>query len=356
MNLFNKKTIIIFSCLLGFPIIFLLLLAMFRGCSKSVSYDKYQNQMVSATKKYAEKKNKLPIIDGDVVVINLDVLENEKYLDKVDKVFKNQNCTGSVSIRKNGEQYSYLPDLKCNNYQTEHLVDIVLTNVVESGPGLYKTDNGYIFKGKDVNNYVSIDKKIFMIHSIDNNNIMKLISVKPEKRKAEWDKKFNVDVKQKVGKNNYSDSNIYEILNDNYADFSNNLKKHFVSYNLCIGKRSWSDKSINYSEECSEILPNQYIGLMNVSDYSLASYDPDCNDISTGACQNYNYLYHRLTTTWLITGVKDNSYEAYYYSSAHIYKTKAYNTKSYNIVVYIDGNERFSKGEGSLDNPYVLVD
>lgn len=354
MNIFNKKTIIIFSCLLGLPIILLLFLALLRGCSKSISYDKYQNKMVSAAKKYSEKHNKLPLIDGDIVVINLDTLENEKKLDKVDNIFKNQNCTGNVTIRKNGEQYLYIPDLKCDNYQSEHLIDKLMTNVVESGPGLYKNEDGFVFKGKKVNNYVSINKKIFRIISIDNNNILKLVSVNSDGDKIEWDKKYNIDLKQKVGKNNYADSNIYEVLNDSYSNFPDDLKKHFVAYDLCIGKRYLDNDLIDYSEDCSVVLPKQHIGLMNVADFAMASYDPDCTYIGTGACQNYNYLYNELSTTWLITGVKDNSYEVYYYSIGYIYISPANNYIDYNYVVYVDGNEIVSKGDGSYEKPYVL--
>ena len=354
MGSVNKKTIIIFSSIICVPILIILLLVLMRGCSKSLTYDVYEDKMIDAAEKYAKEKNKLPKNDGGIVIIDLDALEKNGYLKKSKEVFKNETCSGTVTVKNNNGNYLYVPDLQCEKYKTRHLIDILLENVVDNKSGLYKTDDGYVYKGLKVNNYVSIHKKMYRIISIDNNNILKLVSLKQEDKTYTWDTKYNVEKKQSVGKNDYADSNIYDLLNEKYQQMSKSEKKHFVSYDLCIGKRSKENLSIDKTEECSSILPNQFIGLLNTYDFAMASYDSDCKDIKSGACQNYNYLLKSLNTTWLLNGVSNNSYDVFYYSSGYINYSNAYYSKKIHYVFYIDGNELYVKGDGTKENPYVL--
>ena len=93
---------------------------------------------------------------------------------------------------------------------------------------------------------------------------------------------------------------------------------------------------------------------MSAYEYSMASYDKDCVTISSGACSNYNYLYDILNNTWLMNGVKDNSSDVYFYSSGYIDYDLASYEMFYNIVIYVDGNEVFTKGDGTLKNPYII--
>lgn len=350
----NKKLIIIFVLLICIPILLLVFLAVLRGCSNSYSYEEYEKKMISASQKYAKNRKKLPKNNGDSVVINLSDLEDKDYIKKATDVIKNDSCTGTVTIKNNGGQYLYIPDLVCENHKTQHLIDTLLKDVVDSKDGLYKVNDGYVYKGAKVNNYVSINKKIYRIMSIDENNILKLVYLKQDDKMYVWDRKYNVEKKQSVGKNDYTDSNMLDIINEKYEKISDSEKKHFVSYNLCIGKRSKSNLAVNKDEECSVILPNQFIGLLNTYDFAMASYDIDCNSIKSGACQNYNYLHQSLGTTWLINGLADNTYDVAYYSGGYIYYNMAYYSKKVHYVFYIDGNEIINKGDGSKDNPYVI--
>ena len=102
------------------------------------------------------------------------------------------------------------------------------------------------------------------------------------------------------------------------------------------------------------MLEKQLVSLINVSDYASASIDPDCNSTNSLACNNYNYLYNAASSTWTLNSISDNTYQAIYLSNGmmRIENANYYNT--YNIVIYIDGNERYISGIGSKEKPYII--
>ena len=172
-----------------------------------------------------------------------------------------------------------------------------------------------------------------------------------------WDNKYNIESKSSAGKTIYKDSLILKSLLDNYLNnkiINEEARKHIVSHDSCIGKRDKNDLSISYDLDCSEILSNQVISLINISDFARASLDPDCNLISDRSCRNYNYLSYSVNNSWTLNSVIDNSYEVYYLSSGLPRITKASERNPYNIVIYIDGNEFISSGTGSQNNPYII--
>lgn len=128
-----------------------------------------------------------------------------------------------------------------------------------------------------------------------------------------------------------------------------------IAYDVCYGNRNTNYTSIDKTSECSKILDNQFISLMNTYDYVMASYDSECTSIYSGSCSNYNYIYNNISFSWLMNGVSNNSYQVYYYQGGIIY-TNASNSKKYNIVIYLDSNELYVKGDGSISNPYIIKD
>ena len=93
---------------------------------------------------------------------------------------------------------------------------------------------------------------------------------------------------------------------------------------------------------------------MNTYDFSFASYDNDCIYYNSPSCENYNYLYESISDTWLLNGTADDSYNVYYYSYGYFSLDLAVFDKTINLVVYIDGEELFEKGNGTFKNPYVI--
>lgn len=83
--------------------------------------------------------------------------------------------------------------MSCDDYQTTYLIDELLKGVVTEKSGLYQVEDGYVYKGAKVNNYVSFFDKTYRILSIDNNGILKLVKVDQEKNRVNWDSKYNTE-------------------------------------------------------------------------------------------------------------------------------------------------------------------
>lgn len=358
----DKKFIYICCAIIVLPILLILFLMMIRGCSGTMSYESYEEKMLSAAKKYVKKKDILPISEGGEVEVSLDELVDDGYIKSVEKALDDTSCNGYVKVKNNGASveeneggfYYYTPYLLCDDYKTTYLIDKLTEEIVTSESGLYATDNGYVYKGKKVDNYVKLGDKIYRIISIDNNGILKLVKVDQEKNRVIWDQKYNSEKERIYGKNDYSDSNMIEILHERYNRFSDDVKEHLVAYNVCYGNRNLEYKNVDKLQECSATLENQFVSLLNTYDYAMASYDPECTSIDDGSCRNYNYLYESIDTTWLMNGNADNTYEVYYYDQGYIETSKANSNKKYNIVIYINGNELYNKGDGTQDNPYII--
>ena len=358
----DKKFIYICSGLIIAPLLLIAFLMIIRGCSGNITYEKYEDKMVKAAEKYFKNKAKLPKSEGGEVSVSLTDLVEDGYLKSTEKLLDDDTCKGNVTVTNNGASvekndggyYLYIPDLKCDDYNTIHLIDKLTEKIVTSKSGLYKIEDGYIYKGDKVNNYVSFFNKEYRIISVDNDGILKMVKTEPEKNSVIWDDKYNVDDRQVSGKNDYSDSNIIDQLAINYSKMKDDQKKHLIAYNVCYGNRPSEYVNIDKTNECSNVLEGQFISLMNTYDYASVSYDKDCIKYNSLACRNYNYLYDTIETTWLMNGNADNSYEVYYYSDGHVDISKANRGKKYNQVIYINGNELYIKGDGSKENPYVI--
>ena len=255
----------------------------------------------------------------------------------------------------NGGSYNYLPNITCNNYKTVTLKEkIVEDNLTTSESGLYYEDGEYIFKGKTPNNYLKFDGSIWLIIKIDANGNLKLVSVDQSKQTASWDNKFNEETNKTSGENDYATSNIRDILDKTYSKYKSGNKKHLIPFSACIGKRASDSIDKTSLVDCSTKLDNQYLGLLSPSDYALASYDSDCTDVISGSCINFNYLYLKLSETWMMNAIADNSYEVILYSPGRIKKAEAREGHFYNTVIYLSGSEKYTDGDGTEDDPYII--
>ena len=362
----DKKFLIIAGCIILIPIFVIVFLAIIQGCSGgTVTHKKYEDKMVSAAQKYFNDKNKLPKGEAELVTVELSELVEEGYIKSTENLLEDSTCSGEVSVRRNGSSVevngegflNYTVTLTCDKYNTIHLVDKLKEEVVTAESGLYQVGEDYVFKGDKVNNYINIFDVSYRIMSIDKNNIIKLVKSEPEITSRIWDNKFNVEVNHSYGKNIYKDSVILTYLLNDYENakkISKNTKKHLVAYDVCIGKRSSNDHSINKTLDCSEVLEKQVISLMNVSDFAMASADPDCNSTVSRACKNYNYLSRIATSTWTLNTVSENTYGAFFISDGLAEHQNANSYNEYNIIIYIDGNELYTSGEGTASNPYII--
>ncbi len=362
----DRKFLIIVGCLICIPILIIIFLAIVQSCgSKTLSYEKYEDKMISAAEKYFKKKNIIPTEESELVTVSLDDLVSNGYIKSPEKLVKDKSCTGNVSVRRNGSSIeeneggylNYTVQLSCDSYSTKTLSSVLKNSLVSEGEGLYQVGDMFIFKGDDPKNVVSISDEIYRILSIDENNILKLLKVEPETINHMWDNKYNTEVNSSVGKNIYEDSVISKRLEAIYNDSKKfkDLKDKIILKDICIEARDINNYDFITSEaSCSKILENQPVSLINVSDFANASLDAECLNINSKSCRNYNYLKNYSLSTWTVNAVSNNSYQVYYLENNLVSYMDANNYNEYNIVIYIDGNEREFTGTGKQSDPFII--
>ena len=362
----DKKFLIFAGCIIFLPIFIVIFLVVIRACGTTkITYDKYEEKMIAAAEDYFKDKDLIPSEESDIETVKLTKLVEKGYIKSPGNLLNDDSCKGSVSVRKNGStsvEYeqgflNYIPVLDCKNYKTNSLINLILEDLTKEGAGLYELEDGsYIYKGDTVNNYVSFFGSTFRILSIDKEGIVKLLKEEAEGTNVYWDKKYNTETEDTSGKNIYKDSNILKKLTQNYNKdkLTEAQRKKMVSNDICIGKRDINDIEFYSESDCSEILENQPIGLLDVTDFSKASLDLDCVNIKSKSCRNYNYLYYLNLNSWTLNAISNNTYEVYYYESGYLNYQEAENYNFYNLVYYIDKNEIIESGDGSKESPYVI--
>ncbi len=362
----DKKFLIIAGFIIFLPIFIIVFLAIMQGCgNKKITHEEYEKKMVLALEKYINAKNTTPVEEGEIFSVELSTLVNSGYIKSTEKLLDDSSCKGSVSVRRNGVSVettnggylNYIAKLECNNYSTISLVDKLKENIVTEESGLYQDGEGYIFKGDKVKNYITFFGNSYRIMGIDKNGILKLIKTEPEMNTRIWDNKYNIETSRASGKNIYKDSKIRDSLiidYENVKKVSLDAKKQIVAYDACIGKRSLNELTIDSSIDCSEVLEKQVVSLMNVSDYAKASLDVDCTNVKSPTCNNYNYLNGVVSDTWTLNSPTENSYEVFFISTGRMEVQYANTYSAYNLVIYIDGNQKYISGNGASNNPYVI--
>lgn len=363
----DKKFLVFAGLLIFVPLTIIILLVIIQGCGdKKITPEQYETKMINALEKYVKSENKEPKAEGELLEVDLSTLVNKNYIKSTEKLLDDSTCNGTVSVRRNGASVestnggylSYTVDLNCNNYSTTHLSDkIIEDNLVTQESGLYQDGEGYIFKGDKVKNYITFFGIDYRIMSIDKNGILKLIKNEPEVTTKIWDNKFNVETNRSTGKNIFKDSIIRDYLINDYESLkkvSLEARKNIVAYDVCVGKRSSSNYTIDLTLDCSEMLEKQVVSLLNVSDFARASLDENCVDLRSQSCNNYNYLRGVATDSWTLNVITDNTYEVIYLSNGRMELQNANTYNTYNIVIYIDGSQIYNSGNGSSTSPYIV--
>ena len=393
----DKQMIKYVGILVG--IIFLLIIVLLIKNSmtggKKYTNEELEEKLVEAAKKYVEdkKKNNQDILPdapgGTPLELDEALLVNNDYIKELSSISKgNVTCNGRVYVWNAGNgNYDYVPELTCGPYTTVKLVEQVIVDNdygVTYGSGLYQRKNGafvtedrnldgngenfeYVFRGDDVNNYVQIDENLFRIVSIDSEDNMLLILVGSSRKSYTWDEKFNSETNKYQGVNIYEEngleSNAYKLAREFYDGTLDMLNKEKISkklnhlivpMDLCIGKRSSTDSSIDGSTECKTVLEGEYVGLLPAYYYMSASLDSECTSIASKNCGNYNYLSSFDDYWWLVTANSENSNEAYSVSK----KFAASNFCSYKSVIRpiikIGSRVLYQEGNGTLETPYKI--
>ncbi|MBQ2946899.1 MAG: hypothetical protein IJE04_03515 [Bacilli bacterium] len=361
----DKKILIIICAILLLPIVLIIFLAIIQGCSNSnITHEKYEEKMIEAAQKYFEDNDNMPKEESEAKTVELSTIVNKKYIKSAEELVGDGSCKGSVTVRRNGVvieendggYLNYTVNLECDTYQTNTLINNLMKDVVSQGSGLYQDNNYYVYKGDEVNNYITFYGVDYRIININENRMIKLLKVESELLDRFWDNKYNVEVSDLYGKNIYADS---AILKNIILDYNNTkiiapeAKKRIISTDVCIDSRDINNVAIS-DYVCSNKLENQVISLIDVSDFAKASLDLDCTTIYSRSCGNYNYLKELNLRTWTPTSVSNNTYQVYYLTNGIIKIQEASKYENYNLVIHIDGNEKIVSGKGTKTEPYVV--
>lgn len=329
--------------------------------SGKLTYEQLESKMKeAATSYYITNKDKLPS-DGNSITIQYNTLVEAKEIKPIDK-YTSSSCTGKVVVKNINNNYSYTPYLDCGSeYKTIEFYSKILEDneIVTSDSGLYTQGSSKVFRGENVNNYVKLGNNTWRIVKIEDDNSTKLILYSGNIR-TPFDNRYNSERDYSIGKNDYDLSRLKETTDTLYNDetfLNSDIKGKLISKPLCIGGRSSEDSVNDGNIECGQTLEGQYIGSLSMYEYIYASLDSKCNSADTRECQNYNYLTktENNISWWLITPVKENSYQAYYVSS---YGSIDIGNCSINLnarpTIYLGTDVMYSSGTGTFEDPYVI--
>lgn len=353
----DRRTIVYLGIGLGSIIFIILLLIILKlAVGSKITTTRYEERLKnSAISYYKDHAKKLPVKDGTSSKISIEALEKKGYIKKQKGLIKKGvTCEGFVKVDKNNGLYLYQPNIKCSDgYETKLLYKQVLKNnpVSTKGEGLYQINDSYVFRGENLNNYVTFANLKWRIVRINKDNTIKLIILNSPITSV-WDDRYNSVEKDNVGKNNFSVSRIKEELTTTFNDedyFSKNSKAYIVPSNFCSASRN-NIGAIDGSIECVTTTEKMPLGLLAAYEFALASIDSGCNAIGKEECTNYNYL-SRLTNYWTITPYSGSTYQAYTLRGT---VKKTYLSSRLGIVINLSSNTLLSSGTGTKQDPYII--
>ena len=357
----SKKTILtVIGIIIVIIIVFLLLNIIGTKLFSKKDYNEIRRIMESAAMNYVDdNSDKYEIDEKSEVKIEVKKLIDNKYMKEIEKYTKNkkEKCDGEVIVTNTNDEYKYTAMLNCNkNIEDKTISKYIEDNepIVENGNGLYKIDEKLVYRGDNVNNYLSFDEKIWRIIRIEDEKLV-LISTE-ESERFEWDDRYNISYESEVGINDYNVSRIKETLQQEYDEnriVTEDNKKFLTKYSIPIGSRSTNETTTNNSVESNKLLDNQIVGLIAAGDYLQASTDSNCNTTTSVSCINYNYLASFENDYWTITADKDTTYYIYEVNKG-LNLTYADAALTIKPVVMLGKNTAYAGGNGSENNPYEI--
>ena len=362
----KKKLMRMMLIVVGILVVFLIIILIFSFLgSGNKSYEEIEQDLKNAAIEYYEvQSGLLPREEGETITVRANTLADAELMKPLSELREGENCSGRVEVTKVGDNIIYTPYLECgDNYTTKELYKAVLEQgIVTSGNGLYDLNGEKVYRGDDVNNYVSLDNAIYRIVKVTpDNKLLLILNEVDSTLSSYYDDRYNPTKRFNSGFNDYRISRIKEFLDDLYSSkndikiLSKNDKEKLASFNLCIGKRNATETNNTNAIECSDVLENQMIGLLTASDYMNASLDANCKATTDKSCQNYNYLRLKETEWWLLTGNAANDYEAYIVKSngyIDINTTSGY--KKIRPTIMLNNNVMIKSGKGGAGNPFIL--
>lgn len=354
----DKETLRKMSFTIGVIIVFLIvifvLISVFSG---SGSHDKIKQQLKEAGIKYYEDNpDLLPTDNKPEVYVDIVTLSEARLIKPLSELIKKETCTGGVRVQINGSNYLYFPVLNCSSYSTITINSKVMNNnpVTITTDGLYRSGEEYIFRGENLNNYVSFNGELWQIIRINQDGSLRIIQ-EASINETVWDDRYNVDRNANVGINTYSVSRIKDKLNEIYEGsyFTDASKEKIVLHDICVSKRKITETNSTGSVECKETDKNKALDLLGVYEYISASLDTNCNTVEDASCSNYNYLAAG-KKTWSLIGDTDTTHKVFRFTSGRFSLSNASISTGLRLIVHLNGNAEYVSGDGSKTSPYVV--
>ena len=357
----DRKYLLFGGIIIGVVVIFVIILLVISATKGGkVGYKDIETRMYRAAVQYYEKHEKdLPKNDGATISISIDKLVKSGNLTSLEESLdEGVSCKGEVTVTNNNQNYIYLPYLDCGKaYKTEKLVNKIVDSDVlnEVEEGLYEVEDGYVYKGENVNNYLEFAGKNWRIIKINEDGTIRVILAERLEQMA-WDDRYNVDKKFNAGINNYDVSRIKEKLQEIYEDsemFNDTERSMIVTQNLCVSHRSENSEINDGSIECASTFDGQQLGLLQLNEYLIPSLDDNCTKPSDRSCINYNYLATFDRSYWTITGDSETSYMVYHIDG-YAELRRANSVSGVNPVINLTKNLIYDSGKGTIDEPYKI--
>lgn len=329
-----------------------------------ISNSQLENVMVRAAKEYvADNPKKITDDIYGETSISISTLVSGEYMKEITKYKgKDTNCNGSVTVFKNADYYSYSPKLKCgSDYSYKTLSDSITDddNIVTAGNGLYynAVENYYVFRGEYVNNYLTFAGQTWRILRVDADGNIRLLQENSENFII-WDDRYNSEVQTQNGINYFEgteNSRIKDTILDYYnnsENFAKSDKSIIIPKEYCVGSRDSLSIDRNGISECTVKSELMGAGLPYISELLEISLDVNCLNLSSAACENYNYL-ARGDQFWTGTPSASNSYDVYYFARGFFRNQYARMNNSMKLEITINGNINYTSGKGTETDPYV---
>lgn len=356
----NKMTRIFLIATLGILLVIIVIVIVAGSSSGVVNENVLSN---AARTYYANYPSLLPKENYETNKVSAYQLISTGYLPQNINI---NGCNAFVYVTNVNGEYSYSPVVNCGTTLNTSLSNKLKTNVVTSGNGLYNTNNGYIFRGGNPNNYVRFADSLWRVIGFDENGNIKMIydDLMYADLYSVWDNRYNESCNTIIGGNNqcgintFSVSKLHDFLNNILSTDTLKIKftgprlARMAKHSMCLGK---ANTETGKASVCSSIVENVWVSTISANDYISASLDKNCDIGNSIYCQNDNFL--NFDGIWTTTADSRNTYQAYYIdtnqggliSSIHCGMNRAVRP-----VISIKKDVTYLTGNGTKDNPYQI--
>ena len=320
--------------------------------------------------------------------ISLEDLKKSKYLEqtKISNPKNGDEMNGCMKISYNHEnnQYNFeYIDSDCKNDSTlsgyiisynngftkeerEPIIKSVYEELLEinkdkiyivgnTSDGLYDIGDEYIFRGKNVSNFAKIGSDIYRIISLNKNDkTIKLIKVTPQSTA------YSTNNSNEFTTSSVSEYLLNFITSGNLSNFSSKI----------VESSKWKNGVINIVDGISydnlKILESSFfisnkLGIINVSDYVIASLSNDCfNNVMSTKCIDNNYLYDmfKSSNVWTMDNSETGKVITIESGTITNHTLNSSSDSSYGIypVVMLKKSVAIKSGDGSSSSKAYVIE